>query len=254
MTKVIKKISEWKKIRNSEELKNKTVGFVPTMGAFHQGHASLIERCLIENNISVVSIFVNPTQFNDPNDLRNYPRTLDSDLKLLEKMNVDYLFYPEYEEIYSDNYRYKIIETDFSKKLCGAFRPKHFEGVLTIVLKLFNIVKPHKAYFGEKDYQQLKLIEGMCKAFFMDIEIVPCPIVRDEDGLALSSRNLLLTNEERKIAVNFPKLLKARMSNELIKEELEKLGFKVDYIENLEGRRLGAVHIGKVRLIDNVEL
>ena len=254
MTKVIKKISEWKKIRNSEELKNKTVGFVPTMGAFHQGHASLIERCLIENNISVVSIFVNPTQFNDPNDLRNYPRTLDSDLKLLEKMNVDYLFYPEYEEIYSDNYRYKIIETDFSKKLCGAFRPKHFEGVLTIVLKLFNIVKPHKAYFGEKDYQQLKLIEGMCKAFFMDIEIVPCPIVRDEDGLALSSRNLLLTNEERKIAVNFPKLLNARMSNELIKEELEKLGFKVDYIENLEGRRFGAVHIGKVRLIDNVEL
>lgn len=254
MTKVIKKISEWKKIRNSEELKNKTVGFVPTMGAFHQGHASLIERCLIENNISVVSIFVNPTQFNDPNDLRNYPRTLDSDLKLLEKMNVDYLLYPEYEEIYSDNYRYKIIETDFSKKLCGAFRPKHFEGVLTIVLKLFNIVKPHKAYFGEKDYQQLKLIEGMCKAFFMDIEIVPCPIVRDEDGLALSSRNLLLTNEERKIAVNFPKLLSARMSNELIKEELEKLGFKVDYIENLEGRRFGAVHIGKVRLIDNVEL
>lgn len=254
MTKVIKKISEWKKIRNSEELKNKTVGFVPTMGAFHQGHASLIERCLKENNISVVSIFVNPTQFNDPNDLRNYPRTFDSDLKLLEKMNVDYLFYPEYEEIYSDNYRYKIIETDFSKKLCGAFRPKHFKGVLTIVLKLFNIVKPHKAYFGEKDYQQLKLIEGMCKAFFMDIEIVPCPIVRDEDGLALSSRNLLLTNEERKIAVNFPKLLKARMPNELIKEELEKLGFKVDYIENLEGRRFGAVHIGKVRLIDNVEL
>lgn len=254
MTKVIKKISEWKKIRNSEELKNKTVGFVPTMGAFHQGHASLIERCLKENNISVVSIFVNPTQFNDPNDLRNYPRTFDSDLKLLEKMNVDYLFYPEYEEIYSDNYRYKIIETDFSKKLCGAFRPKHFEGVLTIVLKLFNIVKPHKAYFGEKDYQQLKLIEGMCKAFFMDIEIVPCPIIRDEDGLALSSRNLLLTNEERKIAVNFPKLLKARMPNELIKEELEKLGFKVDYIENLEGRRFGAVHIGKVRLIDNVEL
>ncbi|MEW6006347.1 MAG: pantoate--beta-alanine ligase [Stygiobacter sp.] len=254
MTEVIKKISEWKKIRNSEELKNKTVGFVPTMGAFHQGHASLIERCLIENNISVVSIFVNPTQFNDPNDLRNYPRTLDSDLKLLEKMNVDYLLYPEYEEIYSDNYRYKIIETGFSKKLCGAFRPKHFEGVLTIVLKLFNIVKPHKAYFGEKDYQQLKLIEEMCKAFFMDIEIVPCPIVRDEDGLALSSRNLLLTNEERMIAVNFPKLLKAKMSNELIKEELEKLGFKVDYIENLEGRRFGAVHIGKVRLIDNVEL
>lgn len=254
MTKVIKNISEWKKIRNSEELKDKTLGFVPTMGALHKGHASLIEKCLQENDVSVVSIFVNPTQFNDPNDLRNYPRTFDNDFKLLEEINVDYLFYPEYEEIYNDNYRYKVVETDFSKKLCGAFRPGHFEGVLTVVLKLFNIVKPHKAYFGEKDYQQLKLIEGMCKAFFMDIEIIPCPIVRDEDGLALSSRNLLLTDEERKIAVNFPELLKSKKSVDQIKEELEKLGFKVDYIEDLGGRRFGAVHIGKVRLIDNVEL
>ncbi|MEG8947511.1 pantoate--beta-alanine ligase [Rosettibacter firmus] len=254
MTKVIKNISEWKVIRNSEDLKNKTIGFVPTMGALHKGHASLIERCLKENDISVVSIFVNPTQFNDPDDLRNYPRTFENDFKLLETMNVDYLFYPEYGEIYSDNYRYKIVETDFSKKLCGAFRPGHFEGVLTVVMKLFNIVRPHKAYFGEKDYQQLKLIEGMCKAFFMDIEIVPCPIVRDEDGLALSSRNLLLTDEERKIAVNFPELLKSKKSANQIKEELEKLGFKVDYIEDIEGRRFGAVHIGKVRLIDNVEL
>ncbi|MCX7797825.1 MAG: pantoate--beta-alanine ligase [Melioribacter sp.] len=254
MTKVIKKISEWKKIRNSDEFNNKKVGFVPTMGALHKGHASLIERCVKENDINVVSIFVNPTQFNDPNDLKNYPRTFDDDLKLLESHNVDYLFYPEYEEVYFDNYRYKIVENQYSKILCGAFRPGHFEGVLTVVMKLFNIIKPHRAYFGEKDYQQLKLIEGMCKAFFMDIEIIPCPTIRDYDGLALSSRNLLLTQEERKLAAKFAELLKSNKKPEDIKDELEKLGFKVDYVEEFEGRRFGAVHIGKVRLIDNVEL
>jgi len=254
MTRIIKKISEWKEIRNSDELKNKTVGFVPTMGALHKGHISLIEKCVNENDISVVSIFVNPTQFNDPNDLRNYPRTFEEDLAILKNHNVDFLFYPEYEEIYQDNYKYRIVETDFSKKLCGAFRPGHFEGVLTIVMKLFNIIRPHKAYFGEKDYQQLKLIDGMCKAFFMDIEIIPCPIVRDEDGLALSSRNLLLSKEEREFALNFPKLLASNKTKEQIKKELEELGFKVDYIEEFEGRRFGAVHVGKVRLIDNVKL
>ncbi|MDH7604234.1 MAG: pantoate--beta-alanine ligase [Melioribacter sp.] len=254
MTRIIKKISEWKEIRNSDELKNKTVGFVPTMGALHKGHISLIEKCVNENDISVVSIFVNPTQFNDPNDLRNYPRTFEEDLAILKNHNVDFLFYPEYEEIYQDNYKYRIVETDFSKKLCGAFRPGHFEGVLTIVMKLFNIIRPHKAYFGEKDYQQLKLIDGMCKAFFMDIEIIPCPIVRDEDGLALSSRNLLLSKEEREFSLNFPKLLASNKTKEQIKKELEELGFKVDYIEEFEGRRFGAVHVGKVRLIDNVKL
>ena len=254
MTRIIKKISEWKEIRNSDELKNKTVGFVPTMGALHKGHISLIEKCVNENDVSVVSIFVNPTQFNDPNDLRNYPRTFEEDLAILKNHNVDFLFYPEYEEIYQDNYKYRIVETDFSKKLCGAFRPGHFEGVLTIVMKLFNIIRPHKAYFGEKDYQQLKLIDGMCKAFFMDIEIIPCPIVRDEDGLALSSRNLLLSKEEREFALNFPKLLASNKTKEQIKKELEELGFKVDYIEEFEGRRFGAVHVGKVRLIDNVKL
>lgn len=254
MTKVIKKISEWKEIRNSENIKDKSIGFVPTMGALHKGHASLIERCVKENDISVVSIFLNPTQFNDPNDLKNYPRSFENDLKLLEDLNVDYLFYPDNEEIYFDNYRYKIVESEFSKILCGAFRPGHFEGVLTVVMKLFNIIKPHRAYFGEKDYQQLKLVEGMCKAFFMNIEIIPCPVVRDEDGLALSSRNLLLTTEERKLAAKFPELLKSKKAPEEIKTELESLGFKVDYVEELEGRRFGAVHIGKVRLIDNVEL
>ncbi len=254
MTQVIKKISEWKKIRQSKKFENKQIGFVPTMGALHKGHESLIEKCVSENDVSVVSIFVNPTQFNDPNDLRNYPRTFDEDLTILNNNNVDFLFYPEYEEIYVDNYKYKIVENELSKILCGKFRQGHFEGVLTVVMKLFNIIRPHKAYFGEKDYQQLKLIEGMCEAFFMDIQIIPCPIVRDNDGLALSSRNLLLTDEERKLAVNFPKLLKSNKSNDEIKRELEQLGFKVDYIEEFNGRRFGAVHIGKVRLIDNVEI
>lgn len=254
MTKIIKTISEWKNLRNSKELESKRIGFVPTMGALHKGHTSLIEKCIQENDVSVVSIFVNPTQFNDPNDLRNYPRTFEEDFSLLEKLNVDFLFYPDYEEIYFDNYKYRVIENDFSKILCGAFRPGHFEGVLTVVMKLFNIIRPHKAYFGEKDYQQYKLIDGMCKAFFMDIEIIPCPIVRDEDGLAMSSRNLLLSKEEREFALNFPRLLASNKTKEQIKKELEELGFKVNYIEELEGRRFGAVYVGKVRLIDNVKL
>ncbi len=254
MTKVITKISEWKEVRNTENIKDKLIGFVPTMGALHKGHASLIEKCVKENDVSVVSIFINPTQFNDPNDLRNYPRTFDNDLKLLKAMNVNFLFAPEYKEIYPDNFKYRIVESEFSRKLCGAFRPGHFEGVLTVVMRLFNIIKPHRAYFGEKDYQQLKLIEGMCIAFFLDIEIIPCPIIRDDDGLALSSRNLLLNEEERKLAAKFPELLKSNKSINEIKKSLEHLGFKVDYIEEFEGRRFGAVHIGKVRLIDNVQL
>lgn len=254
MTKIIKTISEWKNIRLSKELENKQIGFVPTMGALHKGHVSLIEKCVQENDISIVSIFVNPTQFNDPNDLKNYPRTFESDYDLLNNLNVDFLFYPSYEEIYSDNFKYRIVENELSKILCGAFRPGHFEGVLTVVMKLFNIIRPHKAYFGEKDYQQYKLIDGMCKAFFMDIEIIPCPIIRDEDGLALSSRNFLLSEEERKLASNFPLLLMSNKSNQQIRKELEELGFKVDYIEEIEGRRFGAVHVGKVRLIDNVKL
>lgn len=252
MTRIIKKISEWRKVRNETE--NKSIGFVPTMGALHRGHESLIEKSVCDNDITVVSIFVNPTQFNDPDDLQNYPRAFENDYEILNSHNVDYLFYPDYGEIYNDNYRYKISESEFSKILCGKFRPGHFDGVLTVVMKLFNIIKPRRAYFGEKDYQQLKLIEGMCKAFFMDIEIIPCPIVRDEEGLALSSRNKLLSGEERKFALNFPRLLKSDKSKEEIFRELENLGFKVDYIEEMDGRRLGAVYVGNVRLIDNVKI
>lgn len=254
MTKIIKTVSEWKQIKKSDKIKNKKIGFVPTMGALHKGHLSLIQRCAEENEISVVSIFVNPTQFNDSRDLEKYPRTFENDLKLLRDLNVDYLFYPDYSEVYTDNFKYKICENDLSQILCGKFRPGHFEGVLTVVMKLLNIVRPDKAYFGEKDYQQYLLIDGMCKAFFLNVEIVPCPIIREADGLALSSRNALLTSDEKFFTQNFPRLLKSEKSCEMIKSELDELGFKVDYIEEIGNRRFGAVHVGKVRLIDNVKI
>lgn len=254
MIKIVKSVSEWKNIYSTNRLSRKTIGFVPTMGALHKGHASLIKQSKEENEITVVSIFINPTQFNDPNDLENYPRKMEEDLKLLEEHEVDFLFYPGFKEMYADSYRYKIVESAFSKQLCGAFRPGHFDGVLTVVMKLLNTIKPNNAYFGEKDYQQLKLIEGMAQAFFLDVKIVGCATVRDEDGLALSSRNLLLTPEERELALNFPRVLHSKKSSEEIKIELEKLGINVEYIEEQQDRIIGAIHIGNVRLIDNVQL
>ena len=254
MTRIIRTIREWKELCASENISSKELGFVPTMGALHKGHASLIEKSVADNRTTVVSFFVNPTQFNDPKDLEKYPKTFEQDFQMLEELDVDFLFFPEYEELYSDNFAYQIREDAFSKVLCGAYRSGHFDGVLTVVLKLLNIIKPGRAYFGEKDYQQYKLIRGMAEAFFLQTEIIACPTVRDEDGLALSSRNLLLSPEERKFALNFPRLLKTDKSCDEIKFELEQLGFKVDYIEEYDGRRLGAVYAGKVRVIDNVKL
>jgi len=254
MLKIINKISEWNSIRNSYIVKEKSLGFIPTMGALHKGHISLIEKSVIENELTVVSIFINPTQFNNPTDLINYPVSLEQDVKILERYNADFLFYPWYNEIYPDGYHYKICETNYSNKLCGAFRPGHFEGVLTVVMKLLNIIKPNRAYFGEKDYQQYKLIKEMCSAFFMDVEIIPCPTVRDADGLALSSRNLLLTENERNIAKNFPHILQSEFSCADVITKLEKLGLNIEYIEEEDGKRFGAINIGNVRLIDNVNL
>jgi len=254
MTKIIKTVTEWNDLYFEENLSQSQLGFVPTMGALHRGHAALIERSVSENRRTVVSIFVNPTQFNDPNDLKKYPKTFDQDFRMIEELKADYLFFPEYEELYAYKFTYQVHENSLSKILCGAFRSGHFDGVLTVVLKLLNIIKPGGAYFGEKDYQQYKLIKGMAEAFFLQTEIIPCPTVRDEDGLALSSRNLLLSHEERKFALNFPRLLKTNKSCDEIKLELEQLGFTVDYIEEYDGRRLGAVYAGKVRLIDNVKL
>lgn len=253
-TRIVDSAAEWKAIRKSPELISKKIGFVPTMGALHKGHASLIERSVAENDYTVISIFVNPTQFDNPEDLQKYPRTFEKDMDLSKKLNVDFIFYPWYNDLYSDNYSYKVSENNISKTLCGTHRPGHFDGVLTVVMKLLNIISPTRAYFGEKDYQQYKLIAKMCKAFFMDVEIIPCKIVRDDDGLALSSRNILLSNEERIVAQNFPQLLQSKKNPAEIIKELEQLGFKVDYVEDIEGRRFSAVHIGKVRLIDNVEI
>lgn len=254
MTKIIKSAKEWNDLYFEENLSPSQLGFVPTMGALHKGHASLVQKSVSENIRTAVSIFVNPTQFNDPKDLEKYPKTFEHDFQMLEELDVDFLFFPEYEELYADNFIYQVHENSFSKILCGAYRSGHFDGVLTVVLKLLNIIKAGKAYFGEKDYQQYKLIKGMAEAFFLQTEIIACPTVRDEDGLALSSRNLLLSPEERKFALNFPKLLCANKSCDEIKFDLEQLGFKVDYIEEYDSRRLGAVYAGKVRLIDNVKL
>ena len=233
--------------------KDREIGFVPTMGALHKGHISLIKKSIAENDITVVSIFVNATQFNDPEDLKKYPNNLDNDISILEPLNVNYLFAPEHNLLYNDNYLYRIIETNFSKELCGAQREGHFEGVLTVVMKLLNIVNPLRAYFGEKDFQQYKLIKGMVEAFHMNVEIIPSPTIRENDGLALSSRNLLLSGENRKKAAKFPELLMSGQSDKEVNSQLEEEGFKVDYIKTLNGRRFGAVILGKVRLIDNVK-
>ena len=231
----------------------KTIGFIPTMGALHKGHLNLVNKSLEENDVTVVSIFINPTQFDDPKDLEKYPTMFEKDFDLLNILNVDYVFTPDHELMYNDNYAYRINETKFSNQLCGAKREGHFEGVLTVVMKLLNIVNPTKAYFGEKDYQQFVLIKEMVEAFHMDVEIIALPTVREKDGLALSSRNLLLTEEERIIAPQFSELLGTNKTDEEIKISLIEKGFKIDYIETLNGRRFGAVFLGKVRLIDNVK-
>lgn len=248
---VFRHLSEWRAFRKAI---TEPLGFVPTMGALHAGHASLVKRSAAENGKTLVSIFVNPTQFNDPKDLEKYPRTFEQDLKLLEEAGADYLIYPNPEEIYPDQYRYQVQEKEFSKILCGAHRAGHFDGVLSVVLKLLNLAAPRKAYFGEKDFQQLSLIQGMAESFFLPVEIVACPTLREIDGLAMSSRNLNLTPQERERAPLLYKTLCSAKNLEQAKEDLNREGFKVDYLEEHHGRRFIAAHLGAVRLIDNVEL
>ncbi|MBP7796642.1 MAG: pantoate--beta-alanine ligase [Elusimicrobiales bacterium] len=248
--KLIKSVDDAKRIR-----KNLTgdVGLVPTMGALHKGHISLIKKSVEICDTTFVSIFVNPTQFNDKNDYKNYPITLEKDLAMIEAEGVDYVFVPDYNEMYPDDYAFHVSESKISNILCGRFRPGHFDGVLTVVMKLFNIIKPNIAFFGEKDYQQYLLIENMVKAFFMDIKIVPCPTVRESDGLALSSRNLLLSDDNRKKAPLIYKTISDRnITDDEAKKILEKNGFSVDYVETHFGRRFVAAYLGSVRLIDNV--
>ncbi|MBC7385409.1 MAG: pantoate--beta-alanine ligase [Cryobacterium sp.] len=235
-----------------------SVGIVPTMGALHEGHRSLLKRARIENDFVVLTLFVNPTQFNQASDLEKYPKTLEADVRLAEATGVDAVFIPrDSEEMYPDTYRYQVSEKEFSKELCGASRPGHFEGMLTVVLKLLNLAGADRAYFGEKDFQQLTLIRGMAEAFFLPTAIVGCPTVREEDGLAMSSRNLRLTPAERKIAPLLHAALTGASDLNQARIKIENAGFKIDYLEDRrskdgELRRFVAAYLGEVRLIDNV--
>src|SRR5262245_3630650 len=254
MTQLITSLKQWREIRLRLKEQGKSVGFVPTMGALHKGHISLVEASQGQNQFTVVSIFVNPTQFNDHADFDNYPRTIKQDVEQLDRYAVDYVFAPPFDAIYPDRYRYKVSESDESKILCGQYRPGHFDGVLTVVMKLLNLIAPHRAYFGEKDFQQLTLIRGMVEAFFMDVEIVPCPTVREADGLAMSSRNLRLNEMERRLAAQFPRILREAKTDTEAIEKLIAAGFRVDYVARYKDRRCAAVHLGPVRLIDNIRI
>ncbi|AMP88783.1 pantoate--beta-alanine ligase [Legionella pneumophila] len=243
-------LNEWIRFRNtlSPDL---SLGFAPTMGNLHAGHASLFLASSKENHYTASSLFVNPTQFNNPDDYTHYPRTLDADLELMTQNGVDFCILPNEDEIYADGYTYQVQESQLGQLMEGKHRPGHFNGVLTIVMKLFNLVKPNRAYFGEKDYQQLLLIQGMVRALFMNIEIKSCPTVREKSGLACSSRNNRLTLNQREIADKFAKIFHQNKSSAMITKELEALGITVEYIEEFQGRRFAAVKIGDIRLIDN---
>lgn len=254
-----------------------TIGYVPTMGYLHEGHASLMERARKENDKVVVSIFVNPMQFGPTEDLASYPRDLEKDSVLCEKMGVDLIFHPEPEEMYHEGFSSFVDMTVLTEELCGLSRPVHFRGVCTVVCKFFHIVTPDRAYFGQKDAQQLAVIRHMVDDLSMDIEIVGCPIVREEDGLAKSSRNTYLSAEERKAALILSKsiALGKKMAEDGEKDtttivnamkeliETEPLA-KIDYVKAVDGLTMQqmkevkkpmlvaiAVYIGKTRLIDN---
>ncbi|MCB1120158.1 MAG: pantoate--beta-alanine ligase [Verrucomicrobiae bacterium] len=254
MTELFDTLDAWNRHRRVLLVAGKSIGFVPTMGALHEGHMELIRRAKQDNDWVVVSVFLNPTQFNDPRDYQAYPRTLESDSEMASEAGADVIFAPRKEDLYPDDYRYRLTESELSRLMEGEHRPGHFDGVLTVVMKLFNLVRPARAYFGEKDYQQLKLIQGMVDAFFMDIEIVPIPTVRESDGLAMSSRNTRLSAEGRKRAPVFHDSLVENVSVEAVRADLVSQGITVEYIEDYKDRRLGAVVIDNVRLIDNVPI
>ena len=259
----------------------KEIGLVPTMGALHAGHASLVKRSVKENNVTVVSVFVNPTQFNDKNDLKNYPRDLEADCNLLESAGADYVFAPAVDEVYpvADNRQFSFPPVDTVME--GAHRPGHFNGVCQVVSRLFYIVRPTRAYFGEKDFQQIAVIKAMVKNLGIGVQIVDCSIVREEDGLALSSRNQLLSPEERKIAVNISKTLKKSLTfaannsveatQKFVVDTINAIvGLEVQYYQIVDGNSLQPVQnwddnsyivgcitvfCGKtpIRLIDNIK-
>lgn len=218
---------------SGERAKGKTIGLVPTMGALHEGHASLVRRSVSENDITVVSIFLNPTQFNDPKDLERYPRTLESDCAILEKCNAQIAFVPSVKEIYPepDTRHFSYPPTDSVME--GERRPGHFNGVCQIVSKLFSITDPDRAYFGEKDYQQIAVIRRMAEDLKFRVNIVPCPVIREEDGLAMSSRNTLLSPDEKKIATNIYRVLLE--SKDLGLNVLDTQDWVINHINEIDG-------------------
>ncbi len=281
MAKLIRDIKQMKEIINNLKKEGKSIGFVPTMGYLHQGHISLLQCSKKDNDITVLSIFVNPTQFGKGEDFDKYPRDLERDLEMATKAGVDIVFAPDENQMYPPDFATYVVQERLTEGLCGKFRPGHFRGVLTVVNKLFNIVKPDRAYFGEKDYQQLIVIKQMVKDLNMDVDIVGCPIVREEDGLAMSSRNKYLSEEERQSALSLSKALflakqmfeSGEANPEKIKQKMKELILQhphvkeVQYIEivhpkTLEPKKkvekgdrvLLAVYVGDTRLIDNIEL
>ena len=277
--KLVHTISELRAELEIQRKAGKKIGLVPTMGALHEGHASLVRRAVAENEVVVVSDFVNPTQFNDKNDLLKYPRTLDADCELLEREGVAYVFAPSVEEIYPEPDTRQFSYAPLDTVMEGKYRPGHFNGVCQIVSKLFMIVEPDKAYFGEKDFQQLAIIREMVKQMAFPLEIVGCPIVREADGLALSSRNARLSEVERRQALNISRTLFASKeyavshtvaeSQQFVEDSIaasEEL--ELEYFELVDGLTLQrisnweetdyavgciTVYCGEVRLIDNIK-
>lgn len=243
-------VAEW--LSRRAAISGQTIGFVPTMGALHCGHAALVERCRRENQVAVVSIFVNPTQFNDPKDLERYPHTLESDLALLEGLGTDEVILPRASDLYPHGYRFHIEADHATGIMEGSRRPGFLQGVMTVVMKLLNLARADRAYFGEKDYQQLRTVTEMAAEFFIPTAIVPCPTVRAASGLAESSRNRLLSAPAReKAAVIFRSLTGASNAAEA-KSMMEREGLTVEYVEEHWGRRFAAAFLEGVRLIDNV--
>src|ERR1017187_6409642 len=250
MTQVWYTVTDW--LIRRRALNGRGIGFVPTMGALHRGHASLVERCRRENEIVVASIFVNPSQFNDPKDLERYPRTLESDLALLEKLGTDEVIVPNASELYPDGYRLGVEPVGDAPVMEAALRPGHMQGVMTVVLKLLGMVRPDRAYFGEKDYQQLTVVTDMVREFFIPTEIVPCPTVRAASGLAESSRNRLLSPEGKEKAAWLFRALTTAVNPTEARSILQGQGFAVEYVEERWGSGLAAACVEGVRLIDNV--
>ena len=276
--KIVNSIQELKRYLAEERQHNKQIGFVPTMGALHNGHLSLVKRCVEENDVCVVSVFVNPTQFNDKNDLATYPRTLDKDCTLLEPAGCDYVFAPTEAEMYPEPDTRTFDFGTVSAVMEGARRPGHFNGVAQIVSKLFYAVEPDNAYFGEKDFQQIAVIRAMVKQLNIPVKINACPILREDDGLALSSRNVRLTPEQRQKAPLIARTLKESTNFAAGKSVQETIDYvvntinadpvmRVEYYEIVDGITMESikdwsdteyavgcitVYCGEVRLIDNV--